>query len=289
MNSSIVFDWSPVQVALMDLGSCCIGSPWNDGGTSNLRVILAQTARAFDSSKDFTVSIAAKTAMQLCDAACVPRAPALLFVSRLSLAPDHQRQERNNQAATAIQPTTRSAEDVVNDMRAARTEIERAAKFTKEVETAKRRKLEDKWIKEQRVKEAKDKKIRKAIENTSKVSVPLAMDVDDHQAQSTATEEKHQNQKDMKGDVEKASTEDSSKPVSAGNPPESEQSIEDEGMKYGKNMKEDYQKHNKPVLGNAVERESGKLLNRSEEEVDDEDDDEEFPNIVEGGPDSDDE
>jgi hypothetical protein len=274
-----VFDWSPVKVALLDLGSCCIATPWNDGGASNLLGVLAQTSRSFSSDNDVDVSTAAKAALRVCDSAYVPRAPALLFVSRAA-----------TDNSVNAETTQMSAEAAMKKMKVASVEAERTAKLSQEVEKAKRQKLEEKRLKEQEAKEEKAKKRRKIMETveSSKEAIAQAMKVDKKEKQATSSS----GTSAAKGSSDKGT---------AKHHPKSEP--EHEEMENEKSKKEDLVNGRKinPADDEAmpIDDETMKIEGAAgskqqtdeaqEENDDDDDDDEEFPDIVAGGPDSDDE
>jgi hypothetical protein len=81
-NRSEVACYSSVKAEVFGLGSACLATPYPDGAASSIVNALSHAARLCQADGDSDVAMAAKTALRLCDLATVPRAPALLFVTR---------------------------------------------------------------------------------------------------------------------------------------------------------------------------------------------------------------
>lgn len=81
-NRSEVACYSSVKAAVFGLGSACLATPYPDGAASSIVNALSHAARLCQADGDSDVAMAAKTALRLCDLSTVPRAPALLFVTR---------------------------------------------------------------------------------------------------------------------------------------------------------------------------------------------------------------
>jgi len=77
-----ILTWAPVKISILQLGRNCVATPCPDGASSLLVELLAATAKGLENDMDLGVSLAAKSALRLCDTVCVPRAPALLYISR---------------------------------------------------------------------------------------------------------------------------------------------------------------------------------------------------------------
>jgi hypothetical protein len=260
-SGSNVFDWSAVKISLLDLGSCSIATPWNDGGASNLLGVLTQTSRALAAENDVDVCSAAKAALRFCDSAYISRSPALLSVSRAA-----------TDNSTNAEPTEMSAESAMKKMKVATVEAERATKFAQEVENAKRQRLEEKRQKEQLAKEEKAKKRRKVLETVeaSKQTIAKA---------TKAAKEDQQGPPSKAAGVELTANSTDAAKGKIDNGDGSTHPADDEAMAI------DDEATNTDEAAGKNKRED-----RVEEDNDDDDDDgEEFPDIVAGGPDSDDE
>lgn len=77
-----LFSWPSVKVAFLRLAKSCVSTPWSDGASSSLRDVLSMTARDLENDTDGLVASTANAAVRLCDDLSNPRAPALLYVSR---------------------------------------------------------------------------------------------------------------------------------------------------------------------------------------------------------------
>ena len=277
-----VFDWSPVKVSLLDLASSCIITPWNDGGASNLRGILVQTARVFDLDKDSTVSMTAKAALRLCDTVSVPRAPALLFVSREAAVSSDNIQ--NSQMV--------SADDIIKNMKIAREETERANKIAEEAEKAKRQKLQDKRLMEGRMKEEKASKKRQKMMDTATEELNKtngrAPEADKEKPQAASSKDSSdppQTAIDLQKSSRKEGSDQLNKLQGQKEPDDNKMETE-ESFEMDKDDKPD---DDKKKIESDETTSKGQLRSVGKEEISSDDDDDAFPDIVEGGPDSDDE
>ena len=120
---------SSVKVALFNLAACCISTPWGDGSCSSIHHTLVEVARKHGVDMDAQVSMAAKAALRICESSSVPRAPALLYVSRAI----------SQDPSLALQPDL-SAVDLIKNIQNARKEISVAEKAHAEKTNEKKRK-----------------------------------------------------------------------------------------------------------------------------------------------------
>lgn len=130
-EQSPVAENSSIKVAVLQLGSACLASPWPIGSSSS---ILGQLRRCAQQCRmgNTNTSIAATTALRLCDAMATPRVPALHV--------DTQRHDLTNEK------TPISAASLENDIqRNEEEQKERAMELQKQEEEqdAKRRKVAD--------------------------------------------------------------------------------------------------------------------------------------------------
>eukprot|EP00980_Cylindrotheca_fusiformis_P011721 scaffold2783_cov129-Cylindrotheca_fusiformis.AAC.22 len=130
-----VFPSSTAKVNMLELASCCITSPWNDGSCSSLTDFVADVARKHQSDVDTQVCLAARAVLRVCGTTAVPRAPALHYVSRAVAAEGHATESQN--------PT---AQDLMRNIQNARQELTRSEKVN---ETTKKRKADDKRRREE--------------------------------------------------------------------------------------------------------------------------------------------
>ena len=277
-TGNVVFDWSSVKATLLNLGASCIVTSWNDGGASNLRGVLAQTARLFDSDTDITVCLAAKAAIRLCNTVCVPRAPALVFVSRT--APGNNDSIQNT--ASAQHQPMQSAEEITQHMKVARDESEQLKRLAEETEKAKQQKVDEKRKKEEQMKEEKARKRQKRIDDAKAARSSQAMEGDAMEPKVASLNGGLNSQNGLVADTKKI--ENVLVWEHPGNPNEKMESEELE--------KDDRDDGNGEAKMRSDESVSTKPRRKGQDDGDDDnddDDDGEFPDIIEGGPDSDDE
>jgi hypothetical protein len=151
-NSSTLFVWSPVKASLFELASSCVKTPWNDGASSSIVDTLIQAARKCEADMDARVSMAAMDALRACDSVGVPRAPALLYVSRATAT-----------TTNSAPQTDASASDLIKNLQTAQVEAAEAKKAAENAKTARKEKVEEKHRRDEeqileQVKAAKRKK-----------------------------------------------------------------------------------------------------------------------------------
>lgn len=264
-----ILSWSSVKVSLLELGSCCVATPWSDGASSSITNILVHVARVYEADMDDKVAIAAKSSLRFCDAKRVPRAPALLYVSRATSV---------NQDAT--QGTEASASDLIENLKTARIEASQPRTVTEKLEKAKKEKAEEKRPRDNQknditVKAAKRTKTEHTnilVEDSVDQKKGLAYESDGNDGK---LKERQSNDSscNMGDEILKRSPEDSLNQDAV-------------GKDLGRDFYHDtFAEHNRSseveVNTNAPTEING--LDSSD------DDDDEFPDIVACGPDSDDE
>jgi hypothetical protein len=269
-----VFSWSSVKISFLELASSCVTTPWNDGASSSIVNILIQAARKHEADVDEKVSMAAKAALRLCDATGVPRAPALLYVSRTTTA-----------NATSAPRTDTSASDLIKNIQNARVAASEARKAVENVEKAKKEKAEEKRQREEQKAEenaAKRKKTelnKEALEKVDHLPKDLSINKKSASKPAEPTEGKHKQEG-------KSSKELVSVAIA-----KSDESNPD----YVVDQKDSEKDAPRDSQGDLVMKESQQTVEvekstKTDEkmEVQDSDDDEDdaFPDIVEGGPDS---
>lgn len=133
-------------IGMLEVSFHCITTPWNDGSITSMYDSIVRLARRCQSYADVNVCMSAKSLLMVCNSVSVPRAPALLYVSRA--AANRQRQE----------PTTapeRAAPALMDGIEKARAEIARAQRADEEM---KKKKAEEKRRKQN---EEAEERIRK--------------------------------------------------------------------------------------------------------------------------------
>ena len=81
-------EWAQVKSSLFHLAIACVTTPYPDGAASSLVDGLVRSAKVAETDGDVDVSLAAKTALRVCDSLGVPRAPALQYITRETTAAD---------------------------------------------------------------------------------------------------------------------------------------------------------------------------------------------------------
>jgi hypothetical protein len=268
-----VFSWSSVKISFLELASSCVTTPWNDGASSSIVNILIQAARKHEADVDEKVSMAAKAALRLCDATGVPRAPALLYVSRATAA-----------NATSAPRTDTSASDLIKNIQTARVAASEARKAVENVAKAKKEKAEEKRQREEQKEEEKVAKRKKtelnkeALEKVDNLTEDLSINKKSSSKPAEPTEGKHKQEgKSSKELVSVAiAKSDESNPdyVVGQNDSEKDAPRDSQGDLV---MKESHQ---------TVKVEKSSKTDEKMEVQDSDDEDDAFPDIVEGGPDS---
>jgi hypothetical protein len=260
-NPNSLFSCSPVKAALLDLASICLATPWADGAASSIVENLAQAARKCESDRNIGVVVASKTALRLCDSYAVPRAPALLFVTRASTAGGPSAPQMDTSAFALIDNIQKSRSESLKAEKAKEAAEKERAKEKAELDRVKEKAEAD------RKKKAEEKRrIQKAVEpETKRAKKEKVPEVD-----KPVAPPKNGVDTVLKDCVDsKAEQSDSVEP--AGDAMEVEPPMV---SKESKGRKPPSVIDSKPVAASADANSSG---------------DEEFPDIVEGGPDSDDE
>ena len=269
-SASGVFSWSSVKIGFLELASSCVTTPWDDGAATSITNILAQVARKHESDMDEKVCLAAKAALRLCGATGVPRAPAILYVSRATSA-----------NASSTQRTDTSASDIIKNIQSTRIE---ASAVRATAEQAEREKAEEKRRRDEQREEEKAAKRKRTSwtkdttgENDSETEKsrelkPKAADtteIKQHQEEKISQEsvavDRLKNDEPNEASPLDGDDNEQNKPLDSG----------DDFMMRGESH-------------HAVEVQSS---SKPDEKMDlqDSDEDDEFPEIVGGGPDSDDE
>ena len=260
-NPNSLFSCSSVEIALLDLASTCLATPWADGAASSIVENLAQAARKCESDRNIGVVVASKAALRLCDSYAVPRAPALLFVTRASTAGGPSAPQMDTSAFALIDNIQKSRSESLKAEKA-----KEAAEAEKAKEKAELERVKEKAEADRKEKAEEKRRVEKAVEpetkRVKKEKVPVA-------AESVAPSKNGIDSVLKGGDDSKAEQSDSEEPDRDAMEVESPRV-----SKESKGRKRPSVVESKPVSVSADADSSG---------------DEEFPDIVEGGPDSDDE
>jgi hypothetical protein len=260
-NPNGLFSCSSVKVALLDLASTCLATPWTDGAASSIVENLAQAARKCESDRNIGVVVASKAALRLCDSYAVPRAPALLFVTRASTAGGPSAPQMDTSAFALIDNIQKSRSESLKAEKAKEaTEAEKAK------EKAESERVKEKAAADRKAKAEEKRRIEKAVEpETKRAKKEKVPKVDEPVAPP-----KDGVDSVLNGGVDsKAQQSDSEEP-------------DRDAMEVEPRMVSEESKSRQPPSvvdskSEAVAADAGSSG------------DEEFPDIVEGGPDSDDE
>lgn len=254
-NTHDVFCCTAVTVQVFELGRVCLATTWSDGGGTTLQHSLAEAAMAASENGDRQVGLTVKGLLRDCDLYNVPSGPALIYVTR-------EEQDAGNSGKDM------SAGDVIDSIEKAAIE---ARKLRDAAEQAERQKAQEK----RKRNEERELALKKKRTETPKKQLPLpSIEVE------TATETKTKTQGSQEGDkqsvvVAEQHTVQETLPGDTRN--KSEQITEPETLPTPPEASTEA-----PDRGDAMD------IGREDKGLD-LDDDEDFPDIVEGGPDSDDE
>jgi hypothetical protein len=116
-NRSEVACCSSVKAAVFGLGSACLATPYPDGAASSILNALSHAARLCQADGDSDVAMAAKTALRLCDLSVVPRAPALLFVTRQTSAPERSSVQTDVSASAMAVSIQNARSEIIESQR----------------------------------------------------------------------------------------------------------------------------------------------------------------------------
>lgn len=257
-SSQHLFGWSSVQARIFQLASTCVATPWNDGSSTSIVNTLKRVAMRASIERDEAVSMAANEALRVCDLFGVPRAPPLVFVHRTV-------SENADRVET-------SAAEIIEDIQRAQVEATQARAAMEQAEKAKAQE------KRQREAEREESSKRKREEREKRKEAPVLKEPPSSSA-SPLTADKS---------VEKRVEQETTK-ITQKNPPLIEkESKKDEKMEVDNHAcgEDEGDPRNKEMDSpNGAEESDGQIKG---EEVGDEELDEDFPDIVAGGPDSDD-
>lgn len=267
-NPNSLFSFLPVKVALLDLASTCLATPWADGAASSIVENLVLAARKCESDRNIGVVVASKAALRLCDSYAVPRAPALLFVTRASTAGGPSAPQMDTSAFALIDNIQKSRSESLKVEKA-----KMAAEAEKAKEKAEAERVKEKAEADRKVKAEEKRRIEKAVlpetkrakkEKVPEVKEPVAPPKNGVDSVSKLTEPAMNGGVDSK--AEQSDSEEPDRDAMEVDPPMV--------SKENKRSKPPSVEDSKPVAASADADSSG---------------DEEFPDIVDGGPDSDDE
>jgi hypothetical protein len=260
-NPNSLFSCSPVKVALLDLASTCLATPWADGAASSIVENLTQAARKCESDRNIGVVVASKAALRVCDSFAVPRAPALLFVTRASTAAGPSAPQMDTSAFALIDNIQKSRSESLKAEKA-----KQAAEAERAKEQAEMERVKEKAEADRKKKVEEKRRIEKAVEpemkRAKKEKVP---EVDERVASP----------KNGVDSVLKGGVDSKEKQSDSEEPDRDAMEVEPPIVsKESKGRKPPCVIDTNPVAASVNADSSG---------------DEEFPEIVEGGPDSDDE
>lgn len=250
-SAGFFIGWSSVQCSVFQLATTCVSTPWTDGSTTCIVPVLKKAAARALLEQDEVVSSKAQEALRVCDLFGVPRAPPLIFASRYVT-------EDPGQVET-------SAPKLIEKIQMAQMEANKARAAMEEAEKAKanekRQREAEKEASNKRQREAKTMKV------PPKEAKPAAT-VPDY---SEAPGEAHVD------DVKPTSSAVTGKDV-ADEPIESHVDSGEDGV-------DEAMKETDVELAN---KESEPTEPGRDDAVDDDEEMGDFPDIVAGGPDSDD-
>ncbi len=273
-----LLSWSLAKTSLLRLACTCVTTPWQDGASSGLVELLNTAANKLKNDVDEEVSVNARAALRLCDTAGVPRAPALTYVTRAVSASDTH---------IGSHGTTTDAASLAKNIENARNDAIQARKNMEEMELAKKRKAEEKRDREEKGKREKAAKRQKALKEKvekSQNAAPITKTSKESTNEDAEMDNGEKAKPELKDENSPEKSNSASKETSKSGAPKTETVAEKEDNKIENNLtkqeqvdeksKEDKMETEKTTDGDSNNNES---------------DDEAFPEIFDGGPDSDDE
>ena len=262
-----LLSWSLAKVSLLRLASTCVTTPWQDGASSALVELLMSAANNLKNDVDGEVSLTARSALRICETIGVPRAPALTYITRAVSTNDGLNADLGPNA------TTTDATSLAKNIESARNETMKARKRMEEIELAKKRKAEEKREREEKENREKAAKRQKALKEKAEKAQKAA-------AVKKSTIESSDDIKMEDVDGAKPSTKvENPSPTTESNTeqkPEkvtNEKNVETKSVEIKETPKEEKMETNETVDG----------------DMNNDSDDDAFPEIFDGGPDSDDE
>jgi hypothetical protein len=179
--NNILLSCSEIKIALLNLASCCITTPWNDGSSSSIVDPLVQAATQESSccgnNTDAKVCMAAKAVLKVCESLAVPRAPALLYISRAK-------------AVDSFAPAPSDARSLIQKIKEAQTEMKEADKKLANAKNVEKTKKErEKRLRRILDNEAEGERKTKPVSKRTKTE-PSSEEVPRFHMQETVPEEK---------------------------------------------------------------------------------------------------
>ncbi len=268
-----LLSWALPKTSILRLACTCVTTPWQDGASSGLVEMLNSAATKLKNDVDEEVSLNARAALRLCDTAGVPRAPALTYVTRAVSSSDANGMDLGPHA------TTTDATSLAKNIETARKDAIEARKKMEEIEIAKKRKAEEKREKEEKGKREKAAKRQKSLKEKVEQS---------QKPTPTTKASKEIPNEDVKmDDVEKSEvTETKSLPEEISESTKTSTIVEKENSPANNDI--NAEEKVKETTKDDKKMEIEKSLNNDATNDNDSDDDA-FPEIFDGGPDSDDE
>jgi len=270
-SSVQILSWSTVKISILRLACSCVTTPWQDGASSSLVDLLISTASTLQSDVDVEVSMNAKTALRICDTIAVPRAPALIYVARAIAS------SNSNGIDSSPSATTTDAASLATNIESARKDAVLTRKKAEEFEISKKRKAEEKRQQDKKEKHEKAAKRQKALKekNSAKIKIPVpVLESKSKSTDSNAIDSETETKSETKNDKTELVVEEK----------KTNKDINESGNKIDRSD-ENKVEADKDEMEIDDEKSNNGLNNGS----DDDDDDDEFPEIFDGGPDSDDE
>jgi hypothetical protein len=253
-----ILSWAPVKTCIIRLACGCVSTPWQDGASSGMVDLLTRTASVLTQDVDVEVSVAAKTALRLCETISVPRAPALIYVTRAVTAPSEP----------SITGETTDASSLAKSIESARTAAVETRKKMEEAEIAKKRKLEEKRQQQEEKEKARNAaKRQKSAEKAKKESEAAAPS---NNTKHAAPAEPLVKENQVEQTKEPATATEASNETAPVDETVDEESVADE-------------RPTESTMETDDKSEGASMNNGSDN------DDDDFPEIFDGGPDSDDE
>jgi hypothetical protein len=278
-QSSIqLLSWSPAKLAILRLACTCVTTPWQDGASSALKDLLGVTANRIKNDMDYEVSLCANEALRICETIASPRAPALTYVARAVSTNDAPGTDSSSPHATTADATLLAAK-----IESARSDDVQARKKMEERELAKKRKADEK--RQQKEKADREKAAKRRKSSTKKADKTQKSVVSTKNNPEPSNNTRIEN--DTKTKAELKDENQSEKPDYSTEGEVDKATERTVGSEERSNT--DNGDNTEKVADNASMEDKMEIEQKMDTGSNKDSDDEAFPEIFDGGPDSDDE
>jgi hypothetical protein len=273
-SSNSILDWAPAKISILELACSCATTPWQDGASSSIIEQLTAVAKQLEDDMDISVSMCAKSAHRMCDVVGVPRAPALVYISR---------------AATSGTSSNEDPVSIAASIKASQEETLQARKKEEEEELERKMKRDQKRNLEEQKRLEQAAKRQKSLPDREKEVKTASVASKVHQSEGEEIPKVVNDREVGPRDGATMSTEASEERVDVHVEADNGKSDKPNDAKESLDETEETSTRYEEISANSV----GNIENKGEKiegnDDNDSDDDDELPEIFAHGPDSDEE